>query len=563
MKDFFDSSPHYWGACGIFFRGRLLVHGRTFPEMLSYGLRVVVRAHISTVFYRIMEETTDTRKNTFLSFWQRMCSKPERALLVFLVAWVLCYTLFSTFLRSVLPGDTVESVSWGAKLQWGSYKHPPLAAWIAYAAARLTGYGDWVFYFLVHFCVALGVWYVYRTARIFLDGIRSVVAALLLFSCHYYVAPVTSFTPNSVQMALQPMMAFYFLVALRRDRWRDWLLLAAVCAAGFLSKYPVFFLVVAMIAAICLVPQWRRYLRSVHAWGAAFLFFALVSPHLKWLFDCDFAPMLYVNSSVCDEESMAPWLWALYVIPVAFYPVLTGACVLAVASLPRNFWRAGARDASVLARYSAILHFLPCLLLMFLALAGHTLLATWFSIMASWAGIFVVGVWPWKIGDIQWRRIYAMMWIMLAVVVLASIVHLATPSKVNRHLDCGDLCRQVSEAWQDIAPAGERMDYLLGDQWMVNLVEFYSPSHPVSVDADDVVMLPWLSGIARERGILLAAYRLGELADIKARLRVDEDMLSSPPHEIKIHFKSLWGDEKNVTCYLLYLPPGSWEYSRG
>lgn len=136
-----------------------------------------------------------------------IAARPGLCLACFLIVFVIVWTVQCALQKNILGLDSVESVCWGAKLQLGYFKHPPLAAWIAFFAAKATGWSDWIQYFLDLACTAAGVWFVYLLAREFFSAPRAALSALILFALHYYIMPRTVFCPNSVMIALQPAMA--------------------------------------------------------------------------------------------------------------------------------------------------------------------------------------------------------------------------------------------------------------------------------------------------------------------------------------------------------------------
>ena len=136
-----------------------------------------------------------------------IAARPGLCLACFLIVFVIVWTVQCVLQKNILGLDSVESVCWGAKLQLGYFKHPPLAAWIAFFAAKATGWSDWIQYSLDLSCTAAGVWFIYLLAREFFSAPRAALSALILFSLHYYIMPRTVFCPNSVMIALQPAMA--------------------------------------------------------------------------------------------------------------------------------------------------------------------------------------------------------------------------------------------------------------------------------------------------------------------------------------------------------------------
>ena len=97
---------------------------------------------------------------------------------LFLLCNLLLWSLIP-LLRHSLSMDTQEAIVWGKYCFWGTTKHPPFSGWVAYNFWNLFGHLDGVMYFLSQIFVILGVVYIYRLARCFLDETKAVLAALL------------------------------------------------------------------------------------------------------------------------------------------------------------------------------------------------------------------------------------------------------------------------------------------------------------------------------------------------------------------------------------------------
>ena len=90
-----------------------------------------------------------------------------RAAIVFIAVMVLGWALFAWIWRLPAPAfdDTLEAWSWGQHWPLGTYKHPPLTAWVAGAWFRLAPRQDWAAYLLASLMVGIGlagVWVLIR-----------------------------------------------------------------------------------------------------------------------------------------------------------------------------------------------------------------------------------------------------------------------------------------------------------------------------------------------------------------------------------------------------------------
>ena len=77
--------------------------------------------------------------------------------------WSLTQALASTNLDRY--GDMLENYAWGQVLEWGSFKHPPLFAWVTGLWFKLFPQIDFLYHLLAYLNVALGLFGVALLAR--------------------------------------------------------------------------------------------------------------------------------------------------------------------------------------------------------------------------------------------------------------------------------------------------------------------------------------------------------------------------------------------------------------
>ena len=82
-----------------------------------------------------------------------------RAIILLLVLHVCLWTLDQALATANLDryGDMLENYAWGQVLEWGSFKHPPLFAWVAGLWFRLTPLSDFSYHCMAYLNVALGL----------------------------------------------------------------------------------------------------------------------------------------------------------------------------------------------------------------------------------------------------------------------------------------------------------------------------------------------------------------------------------------------------------------------
>ena len=127
-----------------------------------------------------------------------------------------CVELF----RNTLFFDATEAIAWGELLSFGTNKHPPLSGWLADGFYQLFFQHDFAIYLLGILCIAIGLIYIYKLAKYFLDSKKAVCAALIITSSLYYSHFVLyyNFNCNILAMALWPILIYYFYKSIKFDK---------------------------------------------------------------------------------------------------------------------------------------------------------------------------------------------------------------------------------------------------------------------------------------------------------------------------------------------------------
>ena len=485
---------------------------------------------------------------------------PRRFLLLFIILQVVVWTAHCCGLWHVLAKDNLESVIWGGEWQLGYYKHPPLAAWAAYAFSWLCGYQDWALYLLAQLAVAVGVVYVYRLAREFFDEPAAAAAALLLYALYWYNPSPMIFCPNTVQVALQPVMAFYFYRALKDDRWRDWLLYGFFSGAALWGKYSAGLLLVAFLVYMLADHAARRRFASPRAWAAAGVIVLVFSPHLWWLYAHDFSCLDYVSRSLGKNASPHGWL---LVLGTALFPfLLEGACLLISLFVGGGMrcragepTRPGARAAEA-GKFALFATLLPAAYFLYLALKGDQIQPMWFSTTVSFTGIALVAFSPWKITEKVFRWLGALLLVYTAVVFVACAVDSVSSPEMRRHLRPGEILAAAENYYRGQGGRG-KIPAVLGSRWPCGVVGHYAAHRPPVIDMkDEITLRRYLPRLRRQGALLVCVPKDREgLRELLTKHRDALPMAASAFAEIPFTFRTESGKAKTSPLFFAYLPP--------
>ncbi len=225
-----------------------------------------------------------------------LADRPAVLVVAACMLWALAQWLVSANLDSYF--DMLESYAWGQTLPWGTYKHPPLFAWVAHAWFCVMPRGALSFFVLSYLNVAVGLLGVMRLARRLDLGAYAAAAAMLLLLAFPYTTLAAKFNANSQLLSLWPWVAVCLLESWRHGGWRGawWsVALGLVAAAAMLAKYysGVFLLGLGLVALLC--AQGRRWLLTPRPWVALAVFALALLPHVAWMKQHDFVTLHYAQ----------------------------------------------------------------------------------------------------------------------------------------------------------------------------------------------------------------------------------------------------------------------------
>jgi hypothetical protein len=172
--------------------------------------------------------------------------------------------LFPVLLCALLlpspASDLREHINFGLTYRLEGFAAPPLQTWLAGAVA-LTGARDaWLYIFVGQVLNFVGLVYLILTARRFIGEEAVVPLALMFCGTVFYTLAMPTMVLNAdqIQVPLWAGILFHGLMALRDDRWRDWVLLGLLVGLTVLAKYTVLLLVAVLLVTLALMPAYRK-----------------------------------------------------------------------------------------------------------------------------------------------------------------------------------------------------------------------------------------------------------------------------------------------------------------
>ena len=350
-------------------------------------------------------------------------ARRERAVLILLVVYMLLWTVYGTIAKSSqgLHPDMTEVIAWSRDLAWG-YKHPPLAAAIAWAWFGVSPLAEWSYYLLAMAMPTLTLWIVWRLSADYLDIEKRIFGLALLMFVPFFNFHALKFNVNTVLMPAWAATTLWFLRSYT-TRGAGWAALAGLGAAAcMLGKYWSVFLLVGLAIAALLDRRRAAYFRSPAPWITIAVGLAAIAPHLLWLYRNHFEPFTYAMVVHGDKPFGAAAFSALGYLGGSFGYVAIPVIAVLIAARPSR-----ATIADMLwptdddRRLAAAAFWAPLLLPALAALVSDTEITSLWS-MSAWTllPVLLLSSPAVAVRDIDLRRILAAAVIFPFVMLIAS-----------------------------------------------------------------------------------------------------------------------------------------------
>ena len=427
-------------------------------------------------------------KNYVFRFWDRFLNNPVNAVIFVIIFTIAAWTVQCSMLQSVLGLDILEALSWGAHGDtWGNTKHPPLSGWIAHGLSTIAGCRDWIMYLAAQLCLAVGIWFTYLTAKLFLDRYEAAAGAILLVSCYHYCPSLLKFSTFFVEIAMMPVIAYSFFTAMRKKNIFSYAILGLACGIAFLNKYSIGLLFAALTILFFSTKEYRAELKSLRPYLAGIIFIAVIYPHIVWLTKNNFICLNHVGNRLHEEYK---WYEPIVVFLTAVYPAAVALGVLAAAALPlrKSLVKRGILFDTF--KWSCLFTAVPALILFISSLSGNSVIMMWFCTLASFTGILAVSVFPFKIDRLMFRNIFLLITIYMTGFFIASTIDVAVKSRPRIHMDTAKVIAFADAEWQKKHP-GKPIKFVVGDRWYGNIISHYHKDKPAILEMDKELKNDW------------------------------------------------------------------------
>lgn len=420
--------------------------------------------------------------------------KPQRRLfwsvgLAYVATWVLISWLSVPALDSY--GDMVENYAWSQTWAWGTFRHPPLFAWVVGAWFSVFATQTWAYYLLSYLNAGAGILGIVGLARLWLpEGVsparRQVFElAVLLFAAlaFPYSNLAAKFNADTVLLSLWPWTAYAFFASILatrpRKKWLFTLLLAVMAASAMLAKYYSALLLASLFLVSLSRRDTRRWYRTAHPYVAGAACLLLLLPHLRWQVRMGFPIGQYLESKVdpgADPGRMALFLLSgLYYLPVSWLAWLVWRWRLSTANRQAVEW-------AIPVRCLVLLTVLPALMTLAFNLFARIHLTTHWAI-PIWYGVpALLAIWllPHIGEDFPWSRFVRGLlafWVLLLAGAATYAILLSAKGDPKYSLARQEMVRTIETRFQARFP-GKQLSWAGGTWPESGAVAFFGTNHP-------------------------------------------------------------------------------------
>jgi 4-amino-4-deoxy-L-arabinose transferase-like glycosyltransferase len=418
--------------------------------------------------------------------------KPERVFWIFIVLHLVLWTTLPAITSPNAPLDVIEGYAWGREWLWGTYKHPPMQAWILEILATVTDRASWAHFLGSQLAVIIAFWAVWDTGRKIMGETQALIGTMLLEGIIYYNFTSTEFNPNVLQLTFWALTAWSFYRAVKNNHVLDWFLLGIWGAAGLYTKYSTALLLGVFVVMIATRPEARRCLKKPGPYIAALTTILLFLPHMYWLQQHDYLPFTYLHDRL---QSSGPA--TKFVTPPDFFPtflmspivfVIAQILALLPATLLFLFLKKQGQNApkqKIISNFDraflAAVTFVPMTLTLLLSMCfGFKIHDMWGAPFFNFAGLWAISKFYPEGARMNLRFFSAWVIIFFAGVFGFAGTNYLTPyinlKPLRIHFAGRAVAETVDRAWHE--HYNEPLKYVIGNTWGAGNVAYYAHERP-------------------------------------------------------------------------------------
>jgi 4-amino-4-deoxy-L-arabinose transferase-like glycosyltransferase len=431
----------------------------------------------------------------------RLLSSPERHIGT-LIAFQIVALVAIPFAFSLAPPlDVVEGLVWAPHWLIGTYKHPPLPAWLIEISVLLTHNVILGPYLVSQIGVGLAYWFIYRLGRLVMDPMRAAAGTILMAGSYYFTAPTLEFNHNVVQLPLwSGTLLLYAHLRQAPDRWRYWLALGLIGGVGLYGKYSYAILLVLLFALALYEKPTRAFFKTARPYLGLLLAVLIVLPHLFWLVSHTFEPFFYALDRGAETKTSGPLMF----LAVQVFDHLPMAIIAAVAFWGTSKRQTEAEDQRDERQFLRIVSFAPiAMTALFFILSGSSAKDMWGMPMFTPLGLWLVMEFGREITEKHLRHALLASIGLVALVATGFIVQSLYPyhnKPLRSRWPMVEIAQAVETQWKE--HTSEPLVIIGGSPFAAGLAALGRADRPVVMIGTTLRHSPWINmADIREKGI--------------------------------------------------------------
>src|SRR5580704_11412244 len=445
-----------------------------------------------------------------LAAWLAASASDRKAAPSLVIGFAVAHAVLWTFILINLKAaqdvhmDVAEAFAWGQKFQLGYGKHPPLAGWVAGLWFKLFPVTDWATYALAMATLGCGLVICWLIAVRVVDYRRAFFVVVMLALYPIFNFKGFKYNPDLLQLVTLPLVVLAYLNAFEKRSVRSGLWLGLAGALALMTKYWVLTMIGAVGLAALIHPDRVKFLRSPAPWVAIVTLVVAMIPHLIWLRQVDFVPLIYAGDVYgLSSRAQSARLVLGYVghnLSLLLAPVALAGLALALIPPWRKSWiRSWSRGANPGVNLSQALNIW---IIQIVVAIGPPLGGLFFKIYVKtdWGiplffltPLALIAVPSLRIQKITLFHITAI-WLAITLAVLAAspripVFEMEYPESPSNYVARAELARELTQAWHTRFLS--RWAVVAGDSAIADPMTFYSPDHPAPFIPGEL----WSSGL--------------------------------------------------------------------
>ncbi|MDR1479593.1 MAG: glycosyltransferase family 39 protein [Planctomycetaceae bacterium] len=424
----------------------------------------------------------------------------QASLIFFFVALIygVVWTVVPFVCEPTFRYDTVEMFLIGNEGVIASFKHPALNSIVLEVVYQILFRNPITPYLLNQVFFFLTAFAIWRVGREFFTPFEAVVGVLTFYGYWAYFYASLNYNHNIFLTTAWSFVTLFALLAIKYNRYRDWLGLGVAIGFGFHCKISIAFLVVSILIFTIANPSTRKYWLRAGVYLTIITAAIIASPILYWMFASEFSFLEFPWRDRLDP-TLTNRLYILF-NTISILPLLLSSSIVLFLPLVQFNFRFNKKsdldDSHILARNFLIGSVLIAWFLMLLSCIVSAMCRDLydFTPLFVFTGLIFAAIFK----TIQTPKAIKLFFIFFTSTMLLYLagysIHLYSAYNIRDdtwYLFPGkELSAEVEKAW--INKSDEPLRYITGEWQFAGCVAIYSPSRPTChCDYDGFPLTTW------------------------------------------------------------------------